>query len=297
MRIAVTGAAGFVGRAVVGELAARGIPNVLLVDRAFATPMPFETLTGDIRDPVVLAHVAGADAVLHLAALPGAASEAVPVASRAINLDLPLLLIEALHGRRLVLASSIAVYGGRLDGPVDDDTVPVPASVYGTHKRMSELAFADAARRGAIAGMALRLPGIVARPCRAGGFGSAFLSDLFHAARAGEDYVVPVAPDATSWLLSARAAARMLVDGLLSPATEALPVTLPACHVRIGALVEALGRTGDTTRFTYAEDARLRATFGSYPALITARADAMGFRPDADIDALIAAALEEANMV
>ncbi|WP_294262109.1 NAD-dependent epimerase/dehydratase family protein [uncultured Sphingomonas sp.] len=293
MGVAITGADGFVGRAVVRELAARGVDDVLLTDRAFAAPPVYEALARDLADPAVFERVVGADAVLHLAALPGAAAAADPVASRAVNLDLPLSLIEGMAGRRLVLASSIAVFGGRLDAPVDDATVPTPMSVYGTHKRMIELAFADAVRRGAVGGMALRLPGIVARPRGAGGFGSAFLSDLFHAARAREAYTVPVSPEATSWLLSARAIARVLVDALVSDATVGDAITLPALQVRIGALVEALGRTGDTRGFTYAEDARLRAVFGSYPPLATPRAEALGFRADADLDTLIDAAFDE----
>ncbi|WP_315761124.1 NAD-dependent epimerase/dehydratase family protein [Sphingomonas sp. Y38-1Y] len=287
MRIAVTGADGFVGRAVVRELGARQAGELLLIDRAFAAAPAHPFVAGDLTDPAVLARACEADALIHLAALPGAAAERDPALSRTINLDLPLALIEGMAGRRLILASSIAVFGGVLPDPVDDATEPRPASVYGTHKRMVELAFADAVRRGAVGGMALRLPGIVARPRGAGGFGSAFLSDLFHAARSGEAYTVPVAREATSWLMSARVCAANLAHALLSDASEGDAVTLPALRVEIGTLTDALG--GD---FTFEEDERLRAAFGSYPTLLAPRAKALGFRADAGVAALIAAAYD-----
>lgn len=188
MRLAITGAAGFVGRAVVRQLVAQH-PEVelLLADCEVAGLEGHDTLAGDLSDPAIIAALTAPriDAVLHLAALPGGAAEREPATSRAINLDVPLALIEAMRGRRLVIAGSIAVFGDALPDPVDDATVPTPASVYGTHKRMVELALADAVRRGAVSGLALRLPGIVARPAAAGGFGSAFLSDIFHSALAG----------------------------------------------------------------------------------------------------------------
>jgi nucleoside-diphosphate-sugar epimerase len=152
MLLAITGAAGFVGRAVVRLLAAQhpGV-ELLLADREVVGFDGHETLAGDLTDPAVIAALTAPhiDAVLHLAALPGGAAERNPEASRAINLDVPLALIEAMRGRRLVIAGSIAVFGGVLPGPVDDATVPTPTTVYGTHKRMVELAFADAVRRGA----------------------------------------------------------------------------------------------------------------------------------------------------
>jgi len=63
---------------------------------------------------------------------------------------------------------------------------------------MAEIALADFSRRRDVSGIALRLPGLIARPGPATGFGSAFMSEAPRAYAAGKPYVWPVSPRATA---------------------------------------------------------------------------------------------------
>jgi NAD(P)-dependent dehydrogenase (short-subunit alcohol dehydrogenase family) len=210
MKTLITGAGGFIGRTLALRLEEYGdFGTLTLLDRNLTGIAASATVVkADITDRVQMVRaVENADIVIHLAGLPGGTSEADPSASRAINLDASLNLIDVLsHSSRkvrMIYASTIAVFGAPLPMHVDDHTPPQPSMTYGTHKLMVEFALADAIRRGALEGVALRLPGVLGRAAGQSGFKSAFMSNVFSAIRDGIPIELPVAANATMWMLSA----------------------------------------------------------------------------------------------
>jgi nucleoside-diphosphate-sugar epimerase len=306
MRISITGAQGFLGRALVRQLAAEPWPQrVLLVDR-LASSLPndrrFAALDADLSDANARRDLlAEADCVIHLAAVPGGAAEADYDLSRRVNLEATLDLADeiAALGRpvRLVYASSIAVFGAPLPPRIDDETAPRPALTYGAHKLMVEIALSNLTRLGRLDALALRLPGLAARPGVAQGLRSAFLSDIFHAVSRDAPYTTPVSADATVWLMSVRRAAEnlALAARLTLPAgAPARALTLPALRIRVGDLVaEVMAQTGASPDMSYEPDPGLEAQFGALPPLSTPLAEGYGFRHDGDLRRLVGAVLAD----
>lgn len=311
MRVLVTGANGFIGRALVNRLLAEGCAG-RAVEHLVASDLSLEGLAADSRvhpvagsivDDAVLrrALAAPVDAVFHLASLPGGAAERDPMLARRVNLEATARLLDGLDAQggrpRLVFASTVAVYGDRLPGVVDDDTPAQPAMSYGAHKLAAEILVADAARRGGIAACSIRLPGVVARPGNGAGLLSAFMSRLFWAMRDGEPIVLPVGQDGTAWWISVGAC----IDNLMHAAaidTQALAprcvVQMPALHLSMQAVVDALLRVFGKERHAllrYEPQPELQRLFAAYPPLRTPRAEALGFRHDGSADRLVARAM------
>ncbi|MBL4826419.1 MAG: NAD-dependent epimerase/dehydratase family protein [Spongiibacteraceae bacterium] len=303
MRAVITGAGGFVGRALSKELLCNGYESLVLVDshlnsEAYAQEPRVSCIEGQLQDASVRerALATGFDQLFHLAALPGGAAEADPALSKAVNLDATLALIE--HASRmekcprLVFTSTIAVLGAPMPSVVDDTSPIVPAMTYGTHKAMIELALADLSRRALIDSVAVRLPGIVARPAGPSGLKSAFMSNVFHALKAGEPFVSPVSSQATMWLMSVDRCAKNLrhaanLDTKTLPASRAL--TLPALRVSMKELVAAIAMISgsDEALVSYEPDDNLEANFGQQPPLVTQVGDSAGFVHDKNLLALV----------
>jgi D-erythronate 2-dehydrogenase len=169
--------------------------------------------------------------------------------------------------------------------------------IYGAHKAMIETMVATLTRRGAIDGVSLRLPGIVARPKGPSGLKSAFMSNLFHALCEGQSFVSPVSAQGTMWLMSVTQCAANLVRAALATELFGLPearsVALPAQRIAMRDLVTAVAlRTGTSPCVvTYAPNAELEAGFAAHPPLATPAAEAAGFAHDGDVDTLVARAL------
>lgn len=128
--IAVTGADGFVGRALVGRLRSGGIE---------VRPTDLDTL--DVRGPVPARAFAGCEAVVHLAALTGVApSIGRPQEYRRTNVDGTANVVAAAVAagvRRFVFASSSSVYG-ECPTAATEDRALAPLSPYGATKAEAE---------------------------------------------------------------------------------------------------------------------------------------------------------------
>ena len=69
-------------------------------------------------------------------------------------------------------------------------------------------------------------------------------------------------------------------------------VNLPALRVAMDVLVAAIrARTGSVARVVYAPDPATEAMFGRLPPLTTALGDALGFRHDGSLEALVSRVL------
>lgn len=150
-RILVTGGAGFIGSHLVDALLAKGYGVRVLDDlstgKVSNLPMDnpqLQLVVGDVADAAALAEAMhGCGAVVHLAAVASVqASVEDPVRTHQSNFIGTLRVCEAMVAagiRRVVFASSAAVYGNNGEGtPINEDTPKSPLTPYAADKLASE---------------------------------------------------------------------------------------------------------------------------------------------------------------
>ena len=150
-KVVVTGGAGFIGANLCAALRRSGAADELVVvdDLSsgrldnLADVADVDVIEGSILDADCLAGaVAGADAVVHLAARPSVArSLDDPFATHEANVTGTLGVLDAARlggGIPVVVASSSSVYGANASLPVGEDTVPAPMSPYAASKLGAE---------------------------------------------------------------------------------------------------------------------------------------------------------------
>ena len=151
MQVLVTGGAGFIGSHLVEELLRRG-DSVRVLDN-FSTGRrsnlePFggclEVVEADLRDADRVAQaVRGVEVIFHLAAFISVPQSMLePDTCFAVNVGGTVHLLEAARRsgvRKVVLASSTAVYGDTRVIPTTEDTALAPLSPYAVSKQVTEI--------------------------------------------------------------------------------------------------------------------------------------------------------------
>lgn len=315
MRIVITGAFGFLGRAITDTLLRtrthRGAPvdQLVLTDRFVPSGAPEAAdplvgiVRGELTDCLDEVFAEPVDVLIHLAAAVSAECEADFDLGMSANLDTTRALLEAARVQsaaggptpRLVFSSSVAVYGCDpalpLPPVVSESTLPTPRSSYGVQKLVCEQLIADYTRRGFVDGRVARLMTVSVRPGKPNAAASGFLSGIIREPLAGLPAICPVRQD----LRVALASPRRTVEGILRVAEAergtgkgrldgGLPVNLPALTVSVAEMLATLRRVaGDAAAelVTVAPDPEVEAVVGSWPSVFdNRRAAALGLEPD-----------------
>jgi len=219
-RTLVTGGTGFIGSYVARELVAHD-HEVVCYDLSTDTRIleklgvadDVEVRRGDVTDPVdVMAAVrdTDADAVVHLAALLTNTARDNPRAAIEVNIQGTNAVFEAARAedlQRVAWASSAAVYappenypsrdGSGLHGPVTEDDLVYPETLYGATKEYNEHQARVYAEDYDLSLVGLR-PTVAYGPYRETG-GSAFLANIVEKPALGEPFSVDYGDQVIDW--------------------------------------------------------------------------------------------------
>ncbi len=313
MHVAVTGAAGMIGRKLVARLVEDGrlgdaeLERLTLMDVVAPDPPRQGTaFAGDLADPATAQRLVDGqpDVIVHLAAVVSGEAEADFDKGYRVNLDGTRTLLETIRAAayrpRVVLASSIAVFGAPLPTPIPEDFATLPLTSYGTQKAIDELLLADYSRRGFVDGVGIRLPTICIRPGAPNKAASGFFSNILREPLVGKEAVLPVPETVRHWHASPRSAvgfclrAATVDTELIGPRRT---LSMPGLSATVGEQIEALRRVGGEAAvrlIRHEPDPQIMEMVGNWAAALDAsRAERLGFVAETSFDEIIRVHLED----
>ena len=259
MHILITGAAGMIGRKLVGALAqgraswpaapsrALDLHDIVAPETPAAPGIAVAAHTGDLAAAGAgEALLAGKpDIVFHLAGIVSGEAESNFDLGYRVNLDGTRALFDAVrlagHGPRVVYTSSIAVFGAPFPDVIYDDFQQTPLTSYGTQKLIGELILADYTRRGFFDGVGIRLPTICVRPGKPNKAASSFFSGIIREPLAGQEALLPVPRTVMHTHASPRSAVNFLIHAAGIDGAAIGPrrnLTMPGVGVTVGEQIE-----------------------------------------------------------
>ena len=311
VKAVITGASGFIGRRLAARLLQRAdLQSLVLFDVARYRGEPMldarvREVEGDISDFATVRDLirTGTTSVFHLGAVVSAGAEADFDLGMRVNLDGTRNVLEACRALpaapRVVFGSSEAVYGGKLPSVIDDGTPLYPQTSYGAQKACGELLVSDYSRKGFIDGRSLRFPTIIVRP-EPNLAASTFTSTIVREPLLGRPATCPVSEESVMTLMSVTTVVDCIeraheLDAAAFGTHRSL--LLPAVSASVRDMIEAVRRAGGdeaAARITIEPEPQIQRIVDTWPRAISApRAEALGFRADANIDAIIATFVAE----
>ncbi|KAH8805525.1 hypothetical protein F5884DRAFT_449123 [Xylogone sp. PMI_703] len=269
-KILITGAAGFIGQLLAKRLLNDESYTVTLTDinkppipKKVTYPSHATSIKADLCDDASLQTLIPAsnppDAIYVFHGIMSSGSEANLDLGLTVNLDATYALLNHLRKIRtqdpsrslvrVIYASSLAVYGGRLPSVLSESTRATPEGSYGSQKLIIETLINDFTRRGLILGFNLRFPTISVRAGKPTQAASSFLSGMIREPLAGIECVIPLKDRSfKSWLCSPKTLCENLIRAL-SLAPDSLPiydrvVNVPGRGFTIQEMMDALAEVG-----------------------------------------------------
>ncbi|MAQ86223.1 D-erythronate dehydrogenase [Psychromarinibacter halotolerans] len=318
-RVLIIGGGGMVGQKLAHRLSVEGLDGdtdieVTLFDMAYpegGAPAA-ERIVGQLGnfadiDALVAARY---DVIFHLAAIVSGESESDFQKGWLINgaafLHFGMKLEEehrvsgGAYVPRVVFTSSIAVFGPPFPDQIPDDQPLTPQTSYGAQKACAELMMNDLGRRGIVEAVSIRLPTIVVRPGKPNLAASSFFSGIIREPLNGQEAILPVDESVRHWHASPRAAVGFLIhaaglDTALLGDNRAL--SMPGVSCTVAEQIESLrAAAGDkaVALIRHEPNETIQRIVGGWARdFDPARALALGFRADADFDAIVRAYIED----